>query len=319
MKKYSNVKKVLLVLLCAAMMVSYMSYVAFASPEPDEEGNIRVSSWDEMDAAISNIADGKKITLADNLTANDDQSRFAVVRPGVSFTIDLAGHTIDRNLSSEENDDNEGHVFDVNKGTVTITDSVGGGKLTGGSDENGGAVIIGGEGALNIENVEISGNRSTDEGGAFFVYGKINMTNCVVSGNTSESGGGIFIYEGAEALLTNVTIQNNSAAEWGGGGINNKGTATLSGCTISGNSAGNEGGGIYNGSGSLTLTDCSLSGNNAPGGGGICCYGTVNMTGGSVTGNTAADGAGVYNIGGSIQLSGVTISGNNSTEQGGAG
>lgn len=313
----------------------------------DSEGDIEVNTWSGMKQAVNEIQDGKTIVLTADLTAGSDDSTIGVVRSsaGSSFTIDLAGHTIDRNLSSE-NKNNKGHVFDVNKGTVTIKDSSESktGKITGGSDENGGAIVIGGEGTLNIEGVTISGNRATEDGGAIFVYGKLNMTGGEISGNTSKSAGGIAVHKSGTITLTDTMIQNNTASEWGGGGINNKGIATLTDCNISGNKAGNEGGGIYQGSNTLKLIGCTVTGNSAPGGGGICSFGTVTandtnvtgntasgdgggvavhgtfiMTGGSINNNKSEDGGGVYNKDGTIEFDGVTVSGNTTTKYGGAG
>ncbi len=313
----------------------------------DSEDDNEVDTWSEMKQAVNEIQDGKTIVLTADLIAGSGDSTIGVVRSSAesSFTIDLAGHTINRNLSSE-NENNDGHVFDVNKGTVTIKDSSESktGKITGGSDENGGAIVIGGEGTLNIEGVTISGNRATEDGGAIFVYGKLNMTGGEISGNTSKSAGGIAVHKSGTITLTNTRIQNNTASEWGGGGINNKGIATLTNCNISGNKAGNEGGGIYQGSNTLNLTGCTVTGNSAPGGGGICSFGTVTaidtnvndntasgdgggvavhgkfiMTGGSINNNKSEDGGGVYNKDGTIEFDGVTVSGNTTTKYGGAG
>lgn len=307
----------------------------------DAEGDITVGTWADMQNAINAIEDGKTIVLQNDLIAGSGDKRFAVTN-GKKFTIDLAGHTINRNLSSKDEDD--GHIFDVGTGTVTIKSSAEGAKLTGGYDENGGGIVIGGNGALTIENVEISGNHASEDGAGIYVYGKLNMTDGVIENNTSKSGGAISVHSGGQIELTNVTMQNNTASKWGGGAINNKGTAKLTKCTITGNKAGNEGGGIYQGSKTLELNNCTITGNSSPAGGGICCFGTVttnntsidnntanndggglavhgklNMTGGSVSGNKAEDGGGIYNTGGEVDISEVTISGNTATKYGGAG
>ena len=89
-----------------------------------------------------------------------------------------------------------------------------------------------------------------------------------------------------------------------GGGINNWGTLTINGGTISGNKAvvnddngEGRGAGIYNKAGAtLTITAGTITGNeavgNAHGGAGIFNDGTLNMEGGLVTNNKAADGHG---------------------------
>ena len=310
------------------------------------DSEITVDSWSGLQGAIESAVDGDVISVSQDITC-DNNKRLAVEN-AKSITIELNNHIINRGFPSDY-EENMGHVFDVPRGTITIQN----GTITGGIDENGGGIVVGGEANLTLDNI-------------------------VIKDNKAESGGGIFAHENSTITLNNVTIENNSATKWGGGGINNKGTATLTGCTLQNNAAGNEGGGIYNGTGVLTLTNCTVTGNTAPGGGGICCFGTVNMEGTEISGNhasesggglavhgtltmskkedkitkitgntasndgggifvtgsdgnitmtaggiisdnTASDGGGVYNEGGTITFTGVTVSGNQSTQYGGAG
>ena len=65
-----------------------------------EEGDYTVDSWASLQGAINNVGDQKRVTLSADITAGPEDGALAVVRPGVSFTIDLAGHTINRNLQS---------------------------------------------------------------------------------------------------------------------------------------------------------------------------------------------------------------------------
>ena len=136
--------------------------------------------------------------------------------------------------------------------------------------------------------------------------GRLTLTGCTISGNTAEQngyGGGLF--NAGTANLADCTISGNSAAGSGfgarGGGLDNgAGTLSLTGCTISGNSAYVAGGlqndfpgdgepdrlhhrrqqrplygGGLNSLATLNLTGCTISGNSArPGGGGASLYGT---------------------------------------------
>ena len=151
--------------------------------------------------------------------------------------------------------------------------------------------------------------------------------------------GGTNIFRGT-VQITGSTISNNDTLNAGaaatGGGINlfaDRHNVTISNSTITGNQTsaniGSNGGGInirHSFGGTVTLNTCTIS-NNISGsdGGGIMIAGvggqTVNMTGGSLTGNTAqgtgaeADGGGLFNANpvGSTTLSGVTISNNTAT------
>ncbi len=290
---------------------------------PNAEGDITVDSWQGLQDAINSVENGKTIFLSNDVTAGDGNGTLAVKRGGVSFAIDLAGHTINRNLTSQ-NDENNGHVFDVNEGTLTIRDSSADktGKICGGFDENGGGIIIGGSGHLIVESGAITGN-SAINGGGIFVYGELVMTGGSVTGNTGEDCGGIYNYGGTITLGTQesaVTISNNTARSAGGGGINNKGTATLTKCVISNNAANAEGGGIYSGPDTnLTATDCSFTGNTTNSdGGALCSYGTSTLTDCTLNENKAkASGGAIRVYGGAVVLNGATLNKNTAEGYGG--
>jgi CSLREA domain-containing protein len=179
------------------------------------------------------------------------------------------------------------------------------------------------------------------------------VTNCTFDSNANQNSyggainidsgdlmGGTNIFRGT-VQITGSTISNNdtlnAAAAATGGGINlfaDRHNVTFTNTTITGNQTsaniGSNGGGInirHSFGGTITLNTCTIS-NNISGsdGGGILIAGvgaqTVNMTGGSLTGNTAqgtgasADGGGLFNanpVGGTTTLSGVTISNNTAT------
>ena len=178
------------------------------------------------------------------------------------------------------------------------------------------------------------------------------LTNCTFDSNANQNSyggainidsgdlmGGTNIFRGT-VQITGSTISNNDTLNAGaaatGGGINlfaDRHNVTISNSTITGNQTsaniGSNGGGInirHSFGGTVTLNTCTISSNiSGSDGGGILIAGvggqTVNMTGGSLTGNTAlgtgadADGGGLFNANpvGSTTLSGVTISNNIAT------
>ena len=178
------------------------------------------------------------------------------------------------------------------------------------------------------------------------------LTNCTFDSNANQNSyggainidsgdlmGGTNIFRGT-VQITGSTISNNDTLNAGaaatGGGINlfaDRHNVTISNSTITGNQTsaniGSNGGGInirHSFGGTVTLNTCTISSNiSGSDGGGILIAGvggqTVNMTGGSLTGNTAqgtgasADGGGLFNANpvGSTTLSGVTISNNTAT------
>jgi predicted outer membrane repeat protein len=140
---------------------------------------------------------------------------------------------------------------------------------------------------------------------------------------TAGDGGGI-LNEGT-LTVRNCTVSANSAGFGGAGIFNYYGTLTVSNCTLAGNTAsdatgGGLGGGVYNWHGMLTLNNCIVSGNSAgdSGGGIVNDGGTVAISGGSLSGNSAGQGGGIYNVGTMTISDGCTLSGNSARNNGGA-
>ncbi|MEO7506942.1 MAG: CSLREA domain-containing protein, partial [Pyrinomonadaceae bacterium] len=203
--------------------------------------------------------------------------------------------------------------------------------------QTGGAmdIFLTGTGAMpgpttTLSNVTIDSNASLHSYG-----GGLNID----SGGT----GGTGVYRGT-AQITNSTISNNKTLSTtladnppAGGGVNlfsDKHNVTFTGCSITGNQTSadirSNSGGInmrHSFGGVITLNSTSVNNNTAGSdGGGILIAGvgfeTVNMTGGTITGNTAlgfsdSGAAGGFfngtNIGGNTTVSGVTISNNIAT------
>lgn len=96
------------------------------------------TAWaDDINVATADgfgtLTDGKYTLVNGNtytLTGNVNTGGYIYVPAGVTATIDLAGHTIDRGLTSEMTN---GSVIIV-EGTLTITDASTGGKIQGGYD-----------------------------------------------------------------------------------------------------------------------------------------------------------------------------------------
>ncbi len=142
------------------------------------------------------------------------------------------------------------------------------------------------------------------QAGIFNNGGTVNVTDGIMFDNSAAGGvgGGISNFSGT-VNVTDSTIAANSAAEFGGGGIYNLTGATVNvnDSTISANTASDDnGGGIFN-SGNLDITDGTITGNTlgpygAGSGGGIYNEGAATITGSTIAANTAnAFGGGIYN------------------------
>ncbi|HEX8268603.1 MAG TPA: choice-of-anchor Q domain-containing protein [Flavobacterium sp.] len=211
------------------------------------------------------------------------------------------------------------------------------------SPGNGGGLHVTGQGDVTISGGTVNMNEAGAEGGGLWNgTGVMTIDGTTIDGNTAsgaladQGGGGIYNLNGGTLTITNAVISDNIAngtAGSGGGILNDVGSQlSISNSTISGNSARRAGGGIEDNSATstLTLTNVNLSNNTvtgAPGNGGaihITGAGSINISGGTVSNNTAAlEGGGLWNGTGTMNVSGTTISGNvaqgAAADDGGAG
>ena len=112
--------------------------------------------------------------------------------------------------------------------------------------------------------------------------------------------------------LKGFTITHENGNSGRGIYIYSGGYLNINYCTISGNTADDSGGGICN-YGTLTITGTTISSNSAGYGGGIYNNGTLTIIGTTISGNTANyAGGGIYNIfySGTLTITGSTVSGN---------
>ena len=190
-------------------------------------------------------------------------------------------------------------------------------SLTGGmiaaNPGNGGGLHISGNGRVEIINGSVSGNLAASEGGGLWNSGSgfLSVDGTIIQGNTSVLGGGIYA-DGGQTVLGDTTVLENNATDSGGGiyaleNANGFQALTITESTIEGNSAGatdagSGGGGIYT-TAFTVLTDTDLIDNTAingtaDGGGALVAgFGDLSLTGGTVSGNSAARaGGGIENM-----------------------
>lgn len=210
------------------------------------------------------------------------------------------------------------------------------------SGETGAGIFVHANAECEIAGGYITGNTATTNGGAIYVhnntksygsgkhkgYGVLTMSDGTISGNTANggTGGGAIVLAGTSFTMTGGTIDNNKATAGAGGGIRMSGTTanmTMTGGTISNNVAYTTSGAIHvTASCTLDLQDGTISGNSTTtdAGGAILNYGTITMSGGKITGNTAkARGGAIFmHQNSTLTMSGGEISGNTAGGNGGA-
>lgn len=212
-----------------------------------------------------------------------DSGRIKVPK-GTNITIDLNGHSINRNLTEGIGN---GQVILV-EGNLTVTDGATGGKITGGYNRPtsgpayGGGIYVNG-GTLKLKGGSIEGNR-------------VNLTTFYGIGVSVHNGGQFDMYGGTIANNEN-TAANANAGYGGGVGVYSSGTFNMYGGTIERNSA-TYGGGVA----SYTISTAA----------------NINIESGKISENTATSGGGVYvSYRANVTLKGGEISSNSASQYGG--
>ena len=154
--------------------------------------------------------------------------------------------------------------------------------------------------------------------------GAINITIIIRGDGTNRtirlsSHGHMFtVYTNVSFILeNNITLQGHSQNTGSMVRIEGGILKMKNGAAITDNySSVNNGGGVYIYSGVFEMSGGTISGNTAIRGGGVNSNGTFTMTGGTISGNTASEGGGVY-VFDSFTMTDGTISGNTANEGGG--
>ena len=140
-------------------------------------------TWADLQQALNT---GGTVSLDSDVIASASDEAL-IVPQGVTVTLDLNSHTINRGLSEVAEN---GSVIIV-QGTLTVTDSGSGGTITGGFAELGGGIAN--NGTLIIEGGSIEGNCAVYDGGGIYNSGTLAMRGGSVTGNTAgRYGGGVF-------------------------------------------------------------------------------------------------------------------------------
>ena len=155
-------------------------------------------------------------------------------------------------------------------------------------------VIPGGEDAVELKHLTITGGSAID-GGGIYSCGTLAVTDCTLLENVAgNNGGGIYNDSDSTLTVTNGTLSRNVAGNNGGGIHNLDGTLTMTSSLLLGNVA-KHGGGVRNYGGTLSVANSVFSGNSAENrGGAIDSYGgTLTFTNSTFAGNVAGEGGAV--------------------------
>lgn len=262
----------------------------------------------------------KTVTLVGGTPApvldGNASSRLFQVPYNVSLTLN--------NLIVTNGSSTDGGGISVNGGELILINS----EIRGNSASNNGGGIFLGNGTIRLNSGTISQNTAVANGGGIYnMDGTLIQSSGAIEGNSAAAGGGVYVNlpDAAYTLNDGLLQQNSSTAlESGGGGVYvAQGTVTVNGGQIAENS-GVRGGGIESANGQIFLNGGVVHLNEAQYGGGIYLsfYDAFLMqTGGEISQNvsSASDfgGGGVYGFQGSMALTGGRISQNTAVAHGG--
>jgi hypothetical protein len=216
----------------------------------------------------------------------------------------------------------QGRHFDIgNAQPATVTLSCL--SLVNGADNDGGAIRVGAQGVVILDNAKISGASAANDGGAIFsAGGSVTVRDSELTDNQATADGGAIMGEGGSVTVRRSEIAGNHASNGGAiAGLNTALVVTAS--TVSDNQArGGDGGAIWLQSGTLLVGNASvLEANTADGHRGGAVYGSasdltfqVNTT---LVENAAATGGAISALAGTLTIDATAFEGNHATVSGG--
>ena len=161
------------------------------------------NAWSEITFAVSGT-----IELQSQLTT----SRAITIDGGGAIT--LSGRNSNRVLEA------------LSYATVTLKNL----DVTGGRNNNGGAIYVNSGASMTLERVALYGNYATNYGGAIYNTGTLRTSNVAIYGNTATNYGG-GVYTSGTAIFDHATISanrvTNEDSSNGGGGVYSSGTTTF--------------------------------------------------------------------------------------------
>ena len=264
------------------------------------------------------------------------------VDAGRKLTVDLNGHTINRNCHSTMVGD--GYVFLVGEGALlTIADSspdaqnyssaIRGGVITGGAgDDNGGGIHMKKNSKFIMNGGSIVGCITNDHGGAIRVDDSgvsINISNAgfysnmTLDSSDNSHGGAIYSdYSSCNVTVKNSIFEGNYSEDCGGAVYINDGSFSAENCLFSGNKCLDDGGAVYIESGSkASFEHCTFINNRSDGHAGAvyCNSSEGTRLSGTFRDNSAGEAGGALFINGdTVSVQDAEITGNTAGDRGGA-
>ena len=159
------------------------TYEFAASDIATPVASIGTKKYSSLDAAIAAANAGETVTLLENIELTET----VTVPAGKTITLDLNGKTI---TGTDNNTSGNFYLISVNKGNLTVDDSVGDGKITltatNERNWNSSSVVI----ANNQGTLTVNGGAIEHLGGTSMAYGIDTLTNGNIGAATTTISGG---------------------------------------------------------------------------------------------------------------------------------
>ncbi len=289
-------------------------------------GNMATGDADEAFEGGGGLFNQAGTMTVNGATIMSNSARGAGASGGGVFLNGAGTTTITNTTISQNTAIRAGGGIEVNGGTLDLREGTISGNNAGTSPGNGGGLHVT-KGTVTANNGTVSGNTAI-EGGGFWNNAGWTMTlnGTTFSGNMAmgpdaDNGGGGVYNNGGTLIVDGATFSSNTATQGsgsGGGLLTTNGNVTITSATFDQNSSNRAGGGIEILEGTLTLTNTDFTSNmtgSSPGNGGaihVTSSAVVTVTGGTVTGNTAArEGGGFWNqVAARMTVTGTTFDAN---------
>ncbi len=302
-----------------------------------------IKEYDNADTALNDAikqADGSSSPVL-KLYSDITLKNAIKVPDGKRLTVDLNGHTVNRNRHSAMSGD--GCVFLVGTGaSLTVEDSspdvpnystaIRGGVITGGAgDDVGGGIQLNDNSELSMTGGSVVGCVTNDHGGAIRVDGdnvKINIrsagfySNMTLDSSDNSHGGAVYSDgTGCEVTVSNSIFEGNYSEDSGGAVYINEGKFTAVNCLFSGNKCLDHGGAVYVERGStVSFDNCTFVNNRSDGYAGAvyCNSSDGTRLSGKFTNNSAGKAGGALFVNGdAVSVQDAEIIGNTTGDRGG--
>ena len=246
--------------------------------------------------------------ISGSFTGNSATNGGAIYSQG---EMTISGGTFDSNTASASG----GAI--QNSGKLVIT----GGTFINNTADYGGVIGNKTGATIEISGGSFTGNNATNIGGVIQNDGtSVTITGGTFDSNSATNNAGVLNNANSKGIVTisNASFTNNKATY--GGALYNIGTLTINSGTFTGNSVTKQGGVMRHTGGTLTINGGTFESNSSTGAGAVISMGNTPITyikGGAFNANTSGSYAGVADCYGSVEVTGGTFTNNSAVNGGG--